>query len=324
MSFLMKMLIIILCVCCSLQANSIIFPKDAEISKYLKLANQRQFQCVGRVKKQSAANDSSFAKKIGISDSLIPNGTCILISDRYVLSAAHIFTQEITKDTVVRLSNNQKIKTYISLGEYQKPTALYRFVFGDKVYEADTILFHPNYMSQNPQGQWKNYDICLIKLKKPVQGIQVPKLYMGSDEVGKKATGVGWGYYGDATLRNQKIGKKLAGENMVDTIWSYRDSLKAALVCDFDSPKTIDCNATGSSNALDLEFITNGGDSGSGLFVQKNKQWYLIGLGPSGGMESEKFKKYGACYCHSFYYVRVSVLRQWITNTMKQLSIAQL
>lgn len=63
-----------------------VFRHDVSRKKYLELAKQPQFACVGLILK----------------DQLYPQGSCVAIGGRYLLSAAHCFIDhDFRKDTVV-------------------------------------------------------------------------------------------------------------------------------------------------------------------------------------------------------------------------------
>jgi len=304
----MKTLVLFLFFANIMLSPAIIYRHDKDSTDYLKLAQEEQFKCVGHNFRIIKKNNT---------DSLLGKASCVLISDRYILSACHLFTDVITKDTTAYINDTTKIYYNILVSENQAPCNEYRFQFENKLYEPDTIIFHPGYFGANPKGKSKNYDICLIKLKEPVSNIKIPQLNNKYDEVGKKAVGVGWGHYGGAYDDSLKLGKKLAGENMIDSILNFRDGVPGYMVCDFDSPTDTNCNKTGNPQPLELEFFISGGDSGGGLLIEKNNQWLLAGVSPSGGIYLDQFMKTGY-YCHKYYWVRISTILDWINKTIKE------
>ncbi|TAL69750.1 MAG: trypsin-like serine protease [Bacteroidetes bacterium] len=314
----MKFFIIILLVINYTVNFAIIYRHDKDSSDYLKLAQEEQFNCVGRMFKIINESDTTdkWESRHAKGDTLKPWCSCELISEQYVLSAAHCFTNLIKKDTTYIMDDGTKIDSYIVLGENQLPSSKFRFDLDGRLLEADTIILHSKYFSLDVKGQWNNYDVAIIKLKEPVTKIKIPKLNKNANEVGRKAVGVGWGYYGGAYDKELNYGKKLAGENMIDTIWNFRDGLPGTLVYDFDSPTDSNCNKTGDSKPLNLEFSTIAGDSGGGLFIEKKGQWLLAGVSPSAGINIEQFRKTGY-YCHSSYWVRISTILDWINQSIK-------
>ena len=314
----MKSLIILLLIFNWSITEAIIFRHDRDSTEYVNLAQEEQFNCVGRIFKIIKDTDTldKWEERPQKADTLKPGCSCELISDKYILSAAHCFTKNLKKDTTYVMDDGTKIETYLVTGEYQLPSNKFRFDFNGKLLEADTIILHPGYFNLDVAEQWKNYDVAIIKLKEPVSNIKIPKLYNNADEIGNKAIGVGWGHYGSVYNKDLNSGKKHAGENMIDTLWNYRDSIPGALVCDFDSPTDTNCNKYGAPNPLDLEFYISGGDSGGGLFIIKDNQWYLAGVSPSGGINLEQFQK-TRYYCHSFYWVRISTILDWINQSIK-------
>src|SRR5690606_14756158 len=78
-------------------SNGGIFRHDVSIQKYTELANQAQFDCVG------VARDNRNSKVIG---------SCVLIGERFVLSAAHCFleAEQTAADTIE--SGGKRIITF--------------------------------------------------------------------------------------------------------------------------------------------------------------------------------------------------------------------
>ena len=67
---------------------------DVDEKIYLKLAAQKQFDCVGRIYKDTLAS-----------------GSCVLISDRFVLSAAHVFIDSDTRPDTLNFITPNTVKS---------------------------------------------------------------------------------------------------------------------------------------------------------------------------------------------------------------------
>lgn len=299
------------------EAISIIYRHDVDSTEYIKLGENPDFNFVGRVLKIKEANDNNLINSIIFhnGDSLIFNGTCQLISENWVISAAHLFEVSKTKDVEYE-ENGLKIQTMEVLGISPDKKENYRFEFGNDIYEVDTIIYHPKYFDTWKSGYVSMYDVALIKLKKSVKDIKPVKIYEKNDEVGLKGFCVGYGFNGNAYIKTPNQPRKLAGENVIDTIWSSRDSVKSFIVCDFDMSNNDSCNKTGSAKPLNLECTITGGDSGSGFISKFGNNYYLVGISPAGGVNIEQMIKTGY-YCHNFYYVRTSIIKDWIKNITK-------
>ncbi|MBK8644872.1 MAG: hypothetical protein IPN15_22450 [Saprospiraceae bacterium] len=86
----------------------------------------------------------------------------------------------------------------------------------------------------------------------------------------------------------------MPGENVIDSIGGqiYLDR-ESLLICDFDHPTRNDCNKIGSPVPRPLEYICSGGDSGGGLFRNKNNAWELIGICSGSGVDINQLMKSG-------------------------------
>lgn len=276
-----------------------IYRHDVNVQAYLDLGKEPQFQCVGQV---FITNE--------------PGASCVLIQERFVLTAAHILVKGETKAETVVYDGIEAVTYTEDESGVLHPEVL-SVKIGDKQIAVKGILLHSYYLQDQTKGVC---DIAILELAEPVIGIAFPKLNDNTDELNADVIGVGYGASGPANrpdlvaLKN----KKIAGQNVIDSIGGVElNGLKTLLFADFDHPTdTACCNRIGSSIPKPLEFMTTGGDSGGGLFRKKNNEWELIGITSGGGIELEQFMK-------SFYYgqigsyTRVAAIYDWINENIK-------
>ena len=300
------------------QSYAIVFRHDKDVSAYMNLAKQTEFDFVGELIKIDKG-DIHFKNSIissKILDTMSNNGTCELINKNWVITAAHLLTEEIKKDTSF-IFEGHTYNSYVVLGEYIDNNNRYYVRLKNKIYEIDTIIINSKYLNTPDYPTRRSYDVALLRLKEPIQEIKPVKLYNQENEVGKVGYCVGWGYYNDAYSNNEKKGK-LAGQNTIDSLLIFNNGMPDILECDFDCPQVTGIceNNIGNTEPLELECMTTGGDSGSGFIVSENSELYLLGVSPSGGVVLEQFKKSGY-YCHNFNFIRVSSLINWINESIK-------
>ncbi|MDI6765552.1 MAG: trypsin-like serine protease [Bacteroidota bacterium] len=278
-----------------------IYRHNVPIEKYMQLARESKFDCVGKILYYE-------------NDNLIEVGSCVLIDSQYVLSAAHCFIGENTKDTTIDY-DGKKMKTYIVTGQYKKRTEKFVFEFNNKRFTSKRIVVHEKYMAEN------THDIALIELNEPVKNISFPLLNKEFNEKGDSVTGVGFGVSGPANRPElvDSYGIKLAGMNIIDSIGGYIVNGQSALLfTDFDSPdKLEDCNKMGDSAPLPFEYFTGGGDSGGGLFREQNETLQLIGICVGSPKDINILLKHGY-YCQISCWTRISVFREWITQNQNK------
>jgi hypothetical protein len=198
-------------------------------------------------------------------------GEGVLISPQWVLSAAHV-------------------------GESLGPFARY-VVFGDERYEIQKVVFHPEWVSRG--GIASGRDIALLKLDRPVKGIEPVALYAKDDEVGKVVTFVGRGLTGTGvTGPVRDLGRALRGAtNKVDTV------NETSIQMVFDAPPS----------GTDLEGISGPGDSGGPALLEVGGKLYTLGVSSTNsGRREEEHCKYGTTET----YTRVSTSREWIEKVV--------
>jgi len=244
---------------------------DVAIKKYIELGQKPEFNCVGRYSESLESNDYAVG---------------VLISPVWVLTAAH-FVQD---------------------------TSFWKF--GNDFYKTKKIIKHPKLKPNSRETQWNGWDMALIELDKPVLNITPAKRYYGNNELGQIITKVGYGFIGNGetgmdTPRNQK---RLGGQNIIDAIggtFENREFSTNVMVCDFDSPDNPEMNQFGSSIPLQLEIGGSKGDSGGGVFMEKNGEKFLVGI-VSGALNRNI--EYGSVMALA----RVSKANEWIDSVIDQ------
>ncbi len=271
---------------------------DVKEEKYRELANKKQFDCVGQVFQSTDSTE---------------RGSCVLISDKYVLSATHVLIDGDTQTDSSQINDDQSIITYSRINDRVTDiTKLYLVFKGQKV-RIKRLILHPYYLDSLTKG---SCDIAILELEKPLRAITPARLNTGFDELNSDVVGVGFGASGPAN-RPDLVGsfnKKIAGENVIDRIEGFLyHGVETKLMCDFDHPSRDDCNEMGDPKPRPLEYISSGGDSGGALFRKKGREWELLGICSGSGIDLDQFLK-------TFYYgqlmewTRVSAFTKWIES----------
>jgi len=270
---------------------------DVDEAAYLELANEPQFDCVGQV-----FHDTTVT------------GSCVLINSQFALTAAHVLLTNDTRQDTVKM-NGQVYITHIPVNvRVANASNIYFQINGRKV-RAKKLILHPEYLKNLEKG---DCDIALIELEEPIQSIVPAHMYTLADELSSNVVGVGFGASGKANRPDSivVIGKKIAGENVVDKISGAKyDGKETILSCDFDAASLKGCNKMGSPTPRPLEYICAGGDSGGGLFKQSGEDWFLVGICSGGGTNLDQLMKTGY-YGQVMDWMRVSVFDGWIDSMM--------
>lgn len=268
---------------------------DVDEKDYLELASEKQFDCVGQVYKDTSAS-----------------GSCVLIGDRFVLSAAHVFIDSDSRSDTIDLYGHKAV-VYVTYNDRVTDVSKLTLIFNGQRVKVKNVLLHPHYLDSLSKG---SCDIAILELEEPLMNITPIKINTAFDELNSRVVGVGYGASGPANRPDLicLYNKKIAGENIVDSIGgqSYVGH-QTILLCDFDHPTREDCNKLGSATPTSLEYICSGGDSGGGLFRRKLNNWELIGICSEGGVDINQLLKSGY-YGQTMQWTRISVLANWISQ----------
>ncbi|RYZ30120.1 MAG: trypsin-like serine protease [Sphingobacteriales bacterium] len=311
----MTRILICLFLCLSIPAvQAIIYRHDVAEEEYRKLALQPQFNCVGQIFESRRS----------------PIGSCVLISDRFVLTAAHVFMKsdqvpdtmfmqdgKLIKEADLPVAKKgetvswQRLIVYKHINVRVGEAESYEFRFNRRRYKAKQIIIFPEY---NDSTIKEGADLALVELEEAVTDVKPAALNTDFDEIGSRIVNVGFGVSGNAAKPEDvdMYFSKLAGENMVDTstgrLYAGRPSV---LQFDFDHPSLKQYNVIGSDTPLPLEHVCGGGDSGGGMFRQKGKEWELAGICSRTAIDINLLTRIGY-YGHTAGYTRVSVFQDWI------------
>ena len=276
-----------------------VYRHDVPIEKYLALANQPEYDCVGRMYRLDSTKWTGIA-------------SCVLIDSLHILTAAHTVAGVHTKDTTIA-SNGTLVNTYVVLGKYARMPDEFWFLVNNQSVRAKKITFYPGYLeAEDP----RLLDMALIELKQPVQNAKTIALNSTGDELGDTVVGVGFGASAPCktTSYARQYNIKLAGQNIVDSTGGPPvDGCSSILYFDLDSPNDeFKCNRMGSPYALPLEYGVHSGDSGGGLFRTKDGRFELVGiLSHRESAVPGEFSKQGY-YGAINSWTRVSAFYKWI------------
>ena len=167
---------------------------------------------------------------------------------------------------------------------------------GDQFAEVDLRYTHSDY------ADGADNDIALIKLKRPITGIEPAKLYRKSDEVtqhiwfiGSGATGTGLTGQTDPTISGNK-GTLRKAENRIEK------TSEKELFFVFDK----------GNEALPLEGVSGNADSGGPAYKIIDDQYYIYGVSSRADSPMLNVGEYGVTEIYS----RISYHASWIDNIL--------
>ncbi len=194
-----------------------------------------------------------------------------LVSDRYVLTAAHVVSGRAPDSIQFNLNvDGDVMQTFI----------------------AEAVFVYSGYTGTalGTDGIWHD-DLALVRLAVPVQG-GIPSYALSSGAplgMGETITMVGYGAGGNGTAGVTTVANpsvKRVGQNVVNRLLADDDVINGAnevFMFDFDG-STSDSNVWGAGTlGADVEAGFAGGDSGAPVFVQRGGTWLLAGIGAFNG-----------------------------------------
>lgn len=162
------------------------------------------------------------------------------------------------------------------------------------VYGVAEIIQHPTFIANGGNINF-GFDLQLVRLDSNVTGVTPAQIYRGSSEAGSTVSITGFGVGGVGSTGVSLPAAQRAGTNVIDAVVSFANApgktgaQNAMLIADFDSGSSSFNTLSGlgsSSTPTALEYHLAGFDSGGGVFIFENGQWYLAGV--NSGVESQR------------------------------------
>lgn len=272
---------------------------DVASDKYIKLAKQSQFDCVGQIVVEGEEA-----------------GSGVLICENLVLSAAHVFILSDTRPDTMEMAG-QKVIVFTPINEHPAKPDQITFKLNGIDYKVKRITIHPAYLDTTTSGEC---DIALVELEQSVKGISPAIINNKFNELNNEVVGVGFGLMSKAndSEPSKELKQKNAGQNVIDSIGGWKlNGVPTLLLCDFDAPDRKDCNKMGSPKPLPLEYVCSGGDSGGGLFIKRESKWVLVGICSGSPVDINQLMKTGY-YGSVMNWTRVSAFTDWIEESIGQ------
>lgn len=271
----MRILATLIATCFAVPAIAGVIRHDTPSSQYELVAQATAFNPVGKI-----ISTDTFGQQFGCS------GTAI--SSHWMLTAAHCI-QDVNQISF-EVKNSLGVST---------------------AYQADNWIAHENFDINNLLAGW---DIGLVHFNTALD-VNTANLYQGNNEVGSVGVYVGFGATGTGlTGVNQNWGTKRAGFNRISFDFSTEGTGDQILWSDFDAPFSFDPNSDmfGDGYALPLEYGIAFGDSGGGMFILENGEYYLAGV--NSFLSNFNYSNAYMDYDDAFGVTRVSSLNAWINH----------
>lgn len=162
-----------------------------------------------------------------------------------------------------------------------------------KARKVANVFVHPDYTP----GQ--SHDIALVSLVEEVKDVKPAKLYLSQDEIGKDIWFIGIGGTG-----NGITGQTVDNAENLGVLRKAQNKITAA-----EGP-LIKFLFDKGNNALPLEGVSGGGDSGGPAYLVNDKETYLLGI--SSRLENGGIGEYGITEIYS----RISYFQTWIDQVI--------
>ncbi len=194
---------------------------------------------------------------------------------------------------------------------------------GWRFYQANTWVSHERFLNDDLLSGW---DLGLMHFNSDFD-ITPAQLYSGDDELFSDVVSTGFGYSGDGYTGALGIDYlRRTGTNMIDELWSNEGDGRQILWSDFDHPVDSLYNLFNYPDfsfddlATTLEIMPAPGDSGGGLFIERDGKLYLAGIQSfAGDFNGDGILGYG----DAFGSTRVSSLFGWIQNKINPVSVPE-
>ena len=211
---------------------------DTNVTKYIELGNQPQYQCVGRYSISEDSEDYAAG---------------VLITPKWVLTAAHF----VEDSSVWKFGETFYATKRIVKHPKLKPNA--QETQWDGWDMALVELAEPVWDIKPASRYYGHQELGRVITK-------IGFGYLGDGASGLSTPRVQKKLGGQNTI--EAIGGRFEGRAFSTDV----------LVCDFDSPSSSESNHFGSAEPLELEIGGSKGDSGGGTFMQENGQFFLVGI----------------------------------------------
>ncbi|MEO1968500.1 MAG: trypsin-like serine protease [Sphingomonadaceae bacterium] len=242
-----------------------------------------------------------------------------LIAPTWVVTAAHAvrYMKDHPKDWFVTINGKRRAVARIILYPgYEKSASAWKAMF-KPLFDKNNVFDEAAWMKKYRVAMSDMRDIALLELKAPVSDVKQLSYYTGSAEIGAVA---------------EIIGKGATGTDLTGAPDNapHRGELREAenRITDANGPwlrYVFDCG----TNALPLEGVIAGGDSGGPVLIKFDGKWTLAGVthGLDGSLADVRavragtFKQ-GVCG-QTFASKRISFFAEWIAHYLDMPAISK-